>query len=564
MGSINFGGIAALANEEGNIAQAAPNAYARAVGLGIEQRQAAQEQQLRSGQIQIQQQQIKDQQAMTAAMQEWDGKSINDLPGLVIKHGASANAVLGLKNSIIDQQTKLATLSKDQLEQQAAQHDQIAGALSPLIDPKQVPDEQLADNIRSTAQDLMKRGLLDPQHEQTAEQLAQLPPDQARQKLDLFRKEYMSQSQLSTEAAKQAEANQNNAKAANENAQAGLNQIKLNLAKNSKPGDFDAQIDTIFPPSAIQTGGPNRMYKGLINSALSRGDVDAAKKYIDQAAESQQSLNKEIALATNPQVQAGKIQVAKEEAKNRVMIQNGPGISLPQGATGEAALANLDPSTAAAVRLIGDGKADFSTFTRRSTPGYKQQLAAAVAAYNPNFDQNTFKVRGKEETAFTSGSQGQQLTAINTAREHMKTFKDTADALNNGNVLLANKVGNWLGTQFGSDKATNFNVARSAFAGEVGKAFAGANVGVEDRRELIDKINAASSWGQLKGYADTADKLLEGKQKSLKESYQQGMEGKPNFGGEAGGFSVKAPNGKTYTFKDQQSRDNFKKAARIQ
>ena len=140
-------------------------------------------------------------------------------------------------------------------------------------------------------------------------------------------------------------------------------------------------------------------------------------------------------------------------------------------------------------------------------------------------------MRGAEERGFTSGTQGQQLTAIGTARNHMQTFKDTADALDNGDLLLANKVGNAIGMQFGSDKATNFNIAKSAFAGEVGKAFAGANVGVQDRQELMDKISAASSPAQLKGYADTADKLLEGKQKSLKQSYDQGVQNKPNFGG---------------------------------
>src|SRR5215469_11984851 len=45
---------------------------------------------------------INDQKAMTAAMQDWDGKDYNDLVPLVVKHGGSANAVMGLKKQILD------------------------------------------------------------------------------------------------------------------------------------------------------------------------------------------------------------------------------------------------------------------------------------------------------------------------------------------------------------------------------------------------------------------------------------------------------------------------------
>jgi hypothetical protein len=117
------------------------------------------------------------------------------------------------------------------------------------------------------------------------------------------------------DAKTQSETNASNAKAANENAQAGLNQIKLNLAKDSKPGDFDAQIDSIFPANAGPTSGPNRMYKSLVNSALKRGDLDSAKQYIDQASQSQAAIYKEIATANNPQIQAGKAATAAAEAR---------------------------------------------------------------------------------------------------------------------------------------------------------------------------------------------------------------------------------------------------------
>ncbi len=78
------------------------------------QRQALQ-QNIQEGELGIQQkqQQIKDQQAVTAAMNGWDGKDYNDILPLVLKNGGSAQAVMGLKKNILDQRTQIATAAKD-------------------------------------------------------------------------------------------------------------------------------------------------------------------------------------------------------------------------------------------------------------------------------------------------------------------------------------------------------------------------------------------------------------------------------------------------------------------
>lgn len=315
MGSFDFSGIAALANEEGRVAQAGPNAYAQQQELAIQRQQATQEKQLNDQKIQAQQIQLDDQKASSAAMHEWDGKDMNALPGLMIKHGASANAVFAMKNGVLDYASKQSTKAKTDLENEKVLHDEVAGALSPGTDPKQVSDADLPNWIRTTGKSLLEGGKIDPQHEATVEQLAQLPPEQARQQLEVARKGFMAQSQINDELAKKAEANQNNAKAANEDAQAGLNQIKLKLAKGATPGSYDSQIDAIYPPNDASAAGQNRMLKTLLNGALSRGDIDSAGKYIDQALQNQQALQKEVSLATNPQVKQAKVDTAVAEAK---------------------------------------------------------------------------------------------------------------------------------------------------------------------------------------------------------------------------------------------------------
>ncbi len=430
--------------------------------------------------------------------------------------GVGPKAALGAVTMVNGMRTSVNNLSESDLKLTQAKHEQFAPMLDEVAnaDPKDQPGLW----AKSIA-DAQQKGLITPQE---AQEHGQYPgPDGAQ----LYANSLKTVDQL----IKQREVTSAEAKGRLENAQAAHQEIINNLAKNSKPGDFDKQVDALVPPVGASGQGQNMFVKSQVNAALSRGDMEGAQKFIDQAYQNQLAINKEI----DPRVQAGKVEVAKNTAAARQAAQ--------AGGYGQAG----DPM----IDMVGTNRVDLATALQRVPPAQKDLFLRNLSAAYPDFNQGTFAVAKKEQTAFTSGSQGQQLTAIGTARNHMQTFKDTAAALDNGDFLKANQVGNYLGMQFGSDKATNFNVARSAFAGEVGKAFAGANVGVSDRQELIDKINAASSPAQLKGYADTADALLAGKQKSLKESYDQGIQGKPNFGGGSGAAAPKYKVGDSVNYK---------------
>lgn len=182
------------------------------------QQQAAQ-QQVQSGALQNQADQVKlqqaqqgqqDQQATTTAMQNWDGKNLSDLPSLVLKHGGSAQAVMSLQQHVLEQKAKIATIAKDdaetgknQIETSLKKNDAISGALSSVL---QVSDDQLPQVLMSTAKQLQQQGLLDPQHVQQAQQLAQMgDPTKIRQQLDIMRKGIMSNTQLLDEAKSKAD-----------------------------------------------------------------------------------------------------------------------------------------------------------------------------------------------------------------------------------------------------------------------------------------------------------------------------------------------------------------------
>ncbi len=176
-------------------------------------------QQLQKAQIQgaqqenqIRGQQLTDQQALTKSMQSWDGKSFDDLPGLVLKNGGSAQAVFGLRDQLVTQKTALTKLDTDTLANTATKNDALLGKLQAVTAG---PDEGLGQRLMSAAQDAVQSGLIDPQHIQNIQQLAQTPDPQAlRRALGIYektlqgQKEQFSQAQSAQEsAAKTTDAN---------------------------------------------------------------------------------------------------------------------------------------------------------------------------------------------------------------------------------------------------------------------------------------------------------------------------------------------------------------------
>lgn len=442
------------------------------------------------GQISLQQQkqQLADQQAATAAMHDWDGKDIQQLPTLMLKHGASATAVIGMKQHIVEQQAKLSGIAKDDAETGKNQIATLAAknnlALGQLKTLDGVPDDQLGQRLIGVTQDLANSGLLDPQHVQTVQQLAQLPPPQLRQQLSIFGKSLQSQKeqfdQLQEQIRTQAQAQKDVAQG--QEAALGAQQKQMQIAGTSPTG------------------------------------LTAEQQL--QAKQRQQQIG----------IEGGRL---AEEKRHNQVAEGGEPSNIPAGVTGEDALKLMNPMHAAAVKMVGDGKVDLPTMMARLPAGARQTFLSDVNAYNPTYSQSTYGVEKKVEQKFTSGNVSDQLMAIGTAREHMKTFSRLADALKNGDMQALNQIGNALGIQFGSDKATNFKIAAQAFGGEVGRAFEGAGVVAGERKEAENNFNAAMANGQFKGAINTVDELLAGKQRSAKQAYDSARQGKPNFGNQS-------------------------------
>jgi hypothetical protein len=110
--------------------------------------QALQAQQQRANEIGIQQAQQSqaDQQAMTTAMNQWDGNDYTQLPSLILKNGGSANAVYTAVQHLQDMKQKASEIAKNDAATNASNvettiknQDQYRGRLQAIIN---APDDQ--------------------------------------------------------------------------------------------------------------------------------------------------------------------------------------------------------------------------------------------------------------------------------------------------------------------------------------------------------------------------------------------------------------------------------------
>jgi hypothetical protein len=211
------------------------------------QEQQLRQQKVQSNALDIQQQErdARDSQAMTAAMQEWDGKNPDELPGLLIKNKASAKAVFGMKSSILEQKKTYAQIAKDDAEtgkntMQALgeKHDMLAGAVRNVLT---LPDDQLAAGAQQTLQEAVGNKLLSPEEAQQYGQLAQLPPAQLRSQLTFMEKHFMGD-KAQREAVTQQEAARHNKAMEKQQADALDNNVsEAKLAFRAAQGDKDAE-----------------------------------------------------------------------------------------------------------------------------------------------------------------------------------------------------------------------------------------------------------------------------------------------------------------------------------
>jgi hypothetical protein len=129
---------------------------------------------------------------------------------------------------------------------------------------------------------------------------------------------------------------------------------------------------------------------------------------------------------------------------------------------------------------------------------------------------------------FSTGLQGRQVTAFNTAIDHLDTMDKLVKALNNGDIRALNYISNTFSKQTGQPEITNFDSAKKIVGAEIMKTLVAGGGGVKEREEMANMFNNANSPAQLEGAIATSKQLLGGQLNSLGVTYENGT-GRTDF-----------------------------------
>lgn len=189
--------------------------------------------------------------------------------------------------------------------------------------------------------------------------------------------------------------------------------------------------------------------------------------------------------------------------------------------TGEDYLRTLPPGMAARVKAIAEGRENPPP---RANSGVPLQIMNAVNQYDPNFSLQRAQIR----KAFTTGSDGKNIGALNTAAVHLDQLADAADAMHNGTFRPGNAMYNTLSTMLGGAAPTNFEGVKAAVSGEMATALKG-NATDEEIKTIKATIDRSSSPEQFKGAVQEGLKVLGAKLNTYQERYSQQIPGDTNW-----------------------------------
>jgi hypothetical protein len=179
------------------------------------------------------------------------------------------------------------------------------------------------------------------------------------------------------------------------------------------------------------------------------------------------------------------------------------------------------PAAQGYLRAILQYKGQLPSNRGKSASQYAQDVDI-LTKIDPSFNAQNYDLIRETKAAYAAGGKnGQQVLGFNTALRHMGMLNDAAAALNNGNIQLANRFGNALSLQFGSDKVSNFNTIKTYLGSELAKGFGGGVATDSSRAEAAPLLSQIQSPEQLAGGFKTAADLLRGKIGAMESAYSQ-------------------------------------------
>lgn len=123
------------------------------------------------------------------------------------------------------------------------------------------------------------------------------------------------------------------------------------------------------------------------------------------------------------------------------------------------------------------------------------------------------------ERAFGAGVEARNVTSLNTVADHLETFEEAANALQNGDIPRLNALRNRVRIETGDERPLDFAVVQEIASREISKAVVGGPGAAEDRQAMAKLINDARSPEQLAGAFKISKQLIAGRLENLGRQY---------------------------------------------
>lgn len=438
------------------------------------------------------QQAIKNQQAQTAAMQEWDGKDMNTLPGLMLKHGATADVVMSTKSSITKQLQEMENLSKDQLANQATVNDRLLGhidAIKGVTDPT-----QRGTVAQQQAQQIIQAGLhknLDPQSAQMVQATAQgqmVPTDD---QISIFEKGLTAHNAQIEQAAKAAETREKNAQAGK------METENANLQKFGGMSPAMAESRYLSVQTKLNQGMP-----------VSPDDKAFSAGY---------EKNKTLVPAFN----------IKMQNSDGGIGPTGGAAAAGGGSTGAGTGtgAPKDPAAQVPGMLKGSVQAVLDYRSPMPPQGRNNARNNAIRDWvnkiDPTYDETTFPARNKILTEYVKSAGNGPIGAINTALGHLGELNEAAKALDKNDVPLLHSIASKVGAAVGDDAATTYTSILHRVGPEMTSAYVQGGGGQAERGANEEDFAVSKGQKQILSNIGESAKLLRSKMSSLENNWNQ-------------------------------------------
>lgn len=151
-----------------------------------------------------------------------------------------------------------------------------------------------------------------------------------------------------------------------------------------------------------------------------------------------------------------------------------------------------------------------------------------VTQLNPNYDATIYPQIVRTRNDFSAGKDATKMGSMERAILHMHTLGEAADAMQNGNIKLFNKIANSFGVEVGNNPMPAvFNAIQGIVASELSTAVQ-ATSGVTERQANEQRLSRDFSKPITHDVLNYYTKLLSAQFETLKDQYEAGM-GLANF-----------------------------------